>query len=355
MRQGRNLLLALAMTGAAGVCSLPAQTAPAPTPAAAEVPASAPAETPTPGPDAAVPPASVAGSRADNSQHASAVSDTRSDGSSSAAPGGYARDLHLAPGEREPVRSRCGGTGRSAAQARIPAEHRHRCPLRGGARGSGGQGGAVQDRPRSDPLSGGGFPAVFRSALVVRSRGQGGTARRDMGERCVWTSRSKSGRRGTDGDDADHAGDAADGAVRVGRRQGLVRQLQGRGSHRRDGAARAGGHDGEPQEDKVACRFLQGPLLLPPLGQGQRRRPDRESRPDAGQRPRPDCLYAEDRAGLGPAARARQGAAGRFVERVDRVGRRELLDRDQTDQQPAQDLRRAVPSAVALGSDGALL
>ncbi|HLN58120.1 MAG TPA: hypothetical protein VK416_06130 [Thermoanaerobaculia bacterium] len=58
MRQGRNLLLALAMTGAAGVCSLPAQTTPSPTPAAAEMPASAPAETPTPRAEAAVPPAS---------------------------------------------------------------------------------------------------------------------------------------------------------------------------------------------------------------------------------------------------------------------------------------------------------
>lgn len=57
MGQRRSLLLALAMTGAAGVCSLLAQTAPAPTATPAEIPASAPAETPTPGPEAAATPA----------------------------------------------------------------------------------------------------------------------------------------------------------------------------------------------------------------------------------------------------------------------------------------------------------
>ncbi|HEY3124060.1 MAG TPA: hypothetical protein VGK70_08335 [Thermoanaerobaculia bacterium] len=55
MRKGRSLLLALAMTGAAGVCSLHAQTTPVPTPTPAETPGPAPAETPTPAAETAVP------------------------------------------------------------------------------------------------------------------------------------------------------------------------------------------------------------------------------------------------------------------------------------------------------------
>jgi hypothetical protein len=57
MKQGRSLLLALAMTGAAGLSSLHAQTTPPATPTPAETPASAPApaETPPPAPEAAVP------------------------------------------------------------------------------------------------------------------------------------------------------------------------------------------------------------------------------------------------------------------------------------------------------------